>query len=223
MNTSSQRQDYVDGLLQRKSLLIIQAQFQKALEQNDEAVRLFLEAALLEEKIVVHFQQEGRVDDAAISLFSAASCYKSAGHISKAVDLAEKALALNNSVDFAREIQQFLDKCGEASVPVDRRIIYETVQGRANQQIPGKYALNPLVAAFGLSLLSVVVYFVLLFNHDYTNLFAGKEKMFVEVSGMHFLIFAVGSIVMIVLMAAVVKNMRIQRNFPLRNVFSARR
>lgn len=84
-------QTHSSELLQRKSLLIIQAQFQQALGQNGEAAQLFLEAAILEEKIAAHFRQQDDLEDAAISFFSAASCYKNAGEFAKAIASTEEA------------------------------------------------------------------------------------------------------------------------------------
>ncbi len=103
--------------IQRKSLLIVQAQFQQALAQHDEATRLYLEAALLEEKIAAHFKQEHNLDDAAISLFSAASCYKKAGALAKAVALAEDAEAQSGSAEFAAEIRRFIEANKTLSAP----------------------------------------------------------------------------------------------------------
>jgi hypothetical protein len=74
------------------------------LGQHGDAARLFLEAALLEEKIAANFRQQGNTDDAAISLFSAASCYKNAGQIAKAIAMAEEAITLSGSEVFVRKI-----------------------------------------------------------------------------------------------------------------------
>jgi hypothetical protein len=79
MNAVLDNENLAGDLSQRKSLLIIQAQFQQALGQHAEAARLFLEAAVLEEKMADNFRQAGNADDAAISLFSAASCYRKRG------------------------------------------------------------------------------------------------------------------------------------------------
>jgi len=123
MNAISQNQNHAADLLQRKSLLIIQGQFQKALGGHGEAARLFLEAALLEEKIANRFRQEGKPDDAAISLFSAASCYKHAGHLPKALALAEDALTLDLTADFAKEIQEFIYGCKQILMPAAPRTL----------------------------------------------------------------------------------------------------
>jgi len=117
MDPTAQNQNAINDLAQRKSLLIIQAQFQQAFDQRDEATRLFLEAAILEEKMAVHFRQQEDTDDAAISLFSAASCYKNAGQLAKAIALAEEALPLSNSEIFVNEIRQFRDACKPALAP----------------------------------------------------------------------------------------------------------
>ncbi len=131
MNTILQNQNHASDLLQRKSLLIIQAQFQKALGQHGEAARLFLEAAILEEKIAVHFRQQGNTDDAAISLFSAASCYKNAGHFAKAIALAEEAMALPSSGDFVKEVALFRDECRKASTPAGQRTLRGIIRNGA--------------------------------------------------------------------------------------------
>ncbi|MEK7730195.1 MAG: hypothetical protein AAB354_17435 [candidate division KSB1 bacterium] len=103
MNNQNRTQE----LLQRKSLLVIQAQFQQALGRHSEAARLFINAALLEEKIAAHFQQQGEVENAAISLFSAASCYKNAGELSRALALVEAAMTSTNSEVFIKELEPF--------------------------------------------------------------------------------------------------------------------
>ena len=76
MNAISTNKSSVGALSHRKSLLFIQAQFQQAIGQHKEAARLFLEDAGLEERLADGFRQAGTAEDAAISLFSAASCYK---------------------------------------------------------------------------------------------------------------------------------------------------
>jgi tetratricopeptide (TPR) repeat protein len=124
-------QNHIGKLLQRKSLLIIQAQFQQALGQHGEAVPLFLEAAILEEKIAAHFQQQDNLDDAAISLFSAASCYKKVSEFIKAIALAEKAMTLSSSKEFVKEIQQFRDECRKASAPISQRTLRGIVRNGA--------------------------------------------------------------------------------------------
>jgi tetratricopeptide (TPR) repeat protein len=131
METVLQNQNHGSDLLQRKSLLIIQAQFQQAIGQHGEAVRLFLEAALLEEKIADHFQQQGSLDDAAISLFSAASCYKNAGAFAKAITLAEEAMTLTSSGEFVKEIQQFRNDCEKALAPAGQRTLRGIVRNGA--------------------------------------------------------------------------------------------
>lgn len=117
MDSIAQNQNGISDLAQRKSLLIIQAQFQQAFAQREEATRLFLEAAILEEKMAAHFRQQKNADDAAISLFSAASCYKNAGQLAKAIALAEEALPLSSSEIFVNEIRQFRDACNPALAP----------------------------------------------------------------------------------------------------------
>ncbi len=139
-------QNHAGELLQRKSLLIIQAQFQQALGQHSEAARLFLEAALLEEKIAARFQQQGSSDDAAISLFSAASCYKNAGELVKAITLAEQAMVLTRSTEFAKEIEQFRDECKNASPSAGQRTLRGIVRnGTVHPFEPGVLAEGELV------------------------------------------------------------------------------
>lgn len=108
MNTSAQN---TDALTQQKSLLVIQAQFQQATRQQAEAMRLFLEAALLEERLAEGLQQAGHAEDAAISFFSAAGCYKNASRISQALACATTALSLTKTPALAEEIKQFRDEC----------------------------------------------------------------------------------------------------------------
>lgn len=134
-----QPSNHASELLQRKSLLLIQAQFQQAL-------RRYGEAALLEEKIAARFQQQGSSDDAAISLFSAASCYKNAGELGKAITLAEQAMALTGSAEFAKEIKQFRDECKNASLPAGQRTLRGIVRnGAVHPFEPGVLAEGELV------------------------------------------------------------------------------
>lgn len=121
----------LDLQIQRKSLLIVQAQFQQALAQKEEATRLYLEAALLEEKIAAHFQQERNFDDAAISLFSAASCYKKAGALAKALALAKEAVAQSGSAEFVTEIQSFIEANEALSNSAPRRSLRGIVRNGA--------------------------------------------------------------------------------------------
>jgi len=111
MNIISTNENQVGDLSHRKSLLIIQAQFQQAIGQHKEAARLFLEATALEERLADGFRQAGNAEDAAISLFSAASRYKNAGRLTEAVACADAALSLTSAGGFAEEIRQFRDEC----------------------------------------------------------------------------------------------------------------
>ena len=138
-----ENQNHTNDLAQRKSLLIIQAQFQQALGQHGEARRLFLEAALLEEKMAGHFRQRGNADDAALSLFSAASCYKNAGQIAEAIAMAEEAMALSSSEVFVKEIRQFREACRQASAPASQRTLRGIVRNGAI------YPLEPGILADG--------------------------------------------------------------------------
>lgn len=139
-------QNHTSELLQRKSLLLIQAQFQQALGLRGEAMPLFLEAALLEEKIAAHFRQQSNFDDAAISLFSAASCYKNAGEFAKAIALAEEAMNLSSSAEFAKEIQQFRNDCEKALAPAGQRTLRGIVRnGAVYPLVPGVLAEGELV------------------------------------------------------------------------------
>lgn len=131
MDARLQNQNSASDLAQRKSLLIIQAQFQKALGQHGEAARLFLEAGLLEEKIAANYRQAGNAEDAAISFFSAASCYHHAGQLAKAIALAEEAMILSSARDFVEEIRQFRDELKKASTPVEQRTLRGIVRNGA--------------------------------------------------------------------------------------------
>ncbi len=114
MNNLVSNENSTADLISRKSLLIIQAQFQQALGQPAEAARQFLAAALLEERIAKGFRQTGHAEDAAISLFSAASCYKQAGDVAKAIALTDEALTLTQAENFVAEIQAFRAACEQA-------------------------------------------------------------------------------------------------------------
>lgn len=131
MSAKENDENAIRDLRQQKSLSIIQAQFQQSIGQNAEAARLFLEAALLEERLANNYRQTGDSDDAAISLFSAASCYKNAGHFGKAIDLAEEAASLTSSTDFAQEIRQFREQCLSLLTPSGGRTIRGIVRNGA--------------------------------------------------------------------------------------------
>lgn len=131
MNVISTNENSLGDLLQRKSLLIIQAQFQQAIGQRAEAARLFLEAAVLEERLAEDFRQTGNVEDAAISLFSAASCYKNAERAQEAVACAESALSLTRVEGFAEEIRRFLDEFRRPPSPTYQRTLRGIVRNGA--------------------------------------------------------------------------------------------
>lgn len=128
MNTPAQN---TDALTQQKSLLIIQAQFQQAMGQQAEAARVFLEAALLEERLAEGFQQVGRAEDAAISFFSAASCYKNASRISQALACATTALSLTKTPALAEEMKQFREECLSAASSASPRTLRGIVRNGA--------------------------------------------------------------------------------------------
>ena len=131
MNDYSAPENYSGDLSHRKSLLIIQAQFQQALGQHIEAVRLFLEAARLEEKLADGFRQAGKAEDAAISFFSAASCYKNAGRVAEAVACTTTALSLTSAIGFAEEIRRFRDECQPTPSPTGPRTLRGVVRNGA--------------------------------------------------------------------------------------------
>ena len=115
-------ENYRSDLSQRKSLLIIQAQFQQALQQHAEAARLFGEAARLEEELADSYRQAGYSEDSAISLFSAASCYKQAGRMAEALASATQALSCTTMTSLSEEIRQFRDECQPTRPTVPRTL-----------------------------------------------------------------------------------------------------
>ena len=131
MNNFASDESSFGDLISRKSLLIIQAQFQQALGQPAEAMRNFLEAALLEERIAGDFRQTAKTEDAAISLFSAASCYKNIGDLVKAVSLAEEALGLTRSEKLADELRAFRTECEQSLLPMRQHTLRGIVRNGA--------------------------------------------------------------------------------------------
>jgi tetratricopeptide (TPR) repeat protein len=131
MNDNSTQEANHSDLTQRKSLLIIQAQFQQALGQHTEAARLFLDAARLEEQLATLLQDAGDNENAAISLYSAASCYKQAGRVSEAITFATNALSLTTLATFAEEIRQFRDECQQSLKPAGPRTLRGIVRNGA--------------------------------------------------------------------------------------------
>ena len=115
MDMNSNREQNVDALIQQKSLLIVQAQFQQAIGQQAVASHFFLEAAVLEKRLAEKFRQAGNDEDAAISLFSAASCYKNANRITQALACATKALSLSNSKSMTENIELLRGECRAAA------------------------------------------------------------------------------------------------------------
>lgn len=75
----------------------------------------------MKEKIAGRFQQQGDLDDAAISLFSAASCYK----------VVEQALTLTGSEEFVKEMQQFRNDCQRTLAPTGQRTLHGIVRNGA--------------------------------------------------------------------------------------------
>jgi tetratricopeptide (TPR) repeat protein len=131
MNAISTNENPAGDLSQRKSLLIIQAQFQQAIGQHAEAARLFLEAAVLEERLAEGFREAGNAEDAAISLFSAASCYRNAGRLAEAGARAEAALSLTSVAGFAEEIRRFRDECQKTLDSTGQRTLRGIVRNGA--------------------------------------------------------------------------------------------
>ena len=131
MDNNSTQENYHADLIQRKSLLIIQAQFQQAMKQHAEAARLFLDAALLEEKLADSFSQVGRAEDAAISFFSAASCYQQAGRAAEAITCANQAMACTKLASLSEEIRQFRDECQPPPPPPSPRTLRGIVRNGA--------------------------------------------------------------------------------------------
>jgi hypothetical protein len=146
MNTISTNENHDVDLIHRKSLLIIQAQFQQAMGQHAEAARPFLEAAVLEERLANSFRQAGNAEDAAISLFSAASCYKNAGRVTEAIACAEAALSLTGVESLAEELRQFRDECQETIGTTGQRTLRGIVRNGAVYPIePGVLTEGELV------------------------------------------------------------------------------
>ncbi|MEP7342079.1 MAG: hypothetical protein ABI977_30385 [Acidobacteriota bacterium] len=131
MNAISTNEKPAGDLSHRKSLLIIQAQFQQAMGQQAASERLFLEAVVLEERLADGFRQAGNAEDAAISFFSAASCYKNAGRLAEAVVCAETALSLTSAGSLAEEIRRFRDECQKTPGPPDQRTLRGVVRNGA--------------------------------------------------------------------------------------------
>ncbi len=131
MEVTSTQENHSGDLSHRKSLLIIQAQFQQAIGQHAEAARLFLEAALLEERLADGFRQANNAEDAAISLLSAASCDKNAGRMTEAVACAEAALSLTSAGGLAEEIRRFRDECQKTPSPTGQRTLRGIVRNGA--------------------------------------------------------------------------------------------
>ena len=79
------------GLIARKSGLILNARALQDMGKLDEARMRFLKAAEIEEQITA-LLDEANEHDATLNLVSAASCYKMAGNYTKALALFQEAM-----------------------------------------------------------------------------------------------------------------------------------
>jgi len=80
-------------LIARKSGLILDARVLQDMGKIDEARTRFLKAAQIEEQITTLLDKANEHEDATLNLVSAASCYKMAGHYTKAWTLSQEAMA----------------------------------------------------------------------------------------------------------------------------------
>lgn len=83
--------------------------------------------------------------------------------------------------------------------------------------------MNPLIKAFGLSLLNAVAYLILRWHDVYASLFPGKEMNAIKVSGSSFLVIWGLGMLMVVLLAVVAGRLSMPRNLLSRHTFSAKR
>jgi hypothetical protein len=87
----------------RKSNLILQARLLSAQSQPDEAAARFAEAAQVEEQLAQRRAGQGRHDDAAMHLFSAASCWAQAGNFFRAIFLCDDLLGRSGGTERLRQ------------------------------------------------------------------------------------------------------------------------
>ena len=82
----------VQQLIARKSGLILDARALQDIGKFDEARTRFLKAAQIEEQVTDFLDKANEHEDATFNLVSAASCYKMAGHYTKALALFQEAM-----------------------------------------------------------------------------------------------------------------------------------
>jgi hypothetical protein len=83
--------------------------------------------------------------------------------------------------------------------------------------------MNPLIKAFGLSLLNVIAFLFLRLDDVYASLFPGKELKTLDVSGGHFILFWSIGMFMIVLTAIIAGKLSVPKSLSFRKVFSGKR
>jgi hypothetical protein len=99
----------LDTMEARKSNLILEAHIFLSMNQTDSTDDMFAEAAGIEEKLSVVCRAEGLLEKARMHLFSAASCWASAGDFYHAVALAETLLAEPDVPERLRKtVQEFI-------------------------------------------------------------------------------------------------------------------
>lgn len=103
----------VKDLMRKKSNVLSKAEALFEIGMVETTQRLFVTAAAYEERIAALLDTEGQELDAAIHRISAASCYKKAGHLSRAVNLYRAALSGPLHDDTRADVLVLLKRCLE--------------------------------------------------------------------------------------------------------------
>ncbi len=88
---------------QRKSELLLSGRLAKELGQNDEAARLFGEAAELEEALATAYDKQGIPEQVWRHEFSAAGCWSQAGNFMRALELCDRLTGSPDAPSALRE------------------------------------------------------------------------------------------------------------------------
>ncbi|MEM7538856.1 MAG: hypothetical protein AAF639_42255 [Chloroflexota bacterium] len=100
-------------LMRKKSYLLSKAQTLFEIGMAETAQPIFLSAAAYEEQIAVLLDTEKKDLEAAMHRISAASCYKKAGHLGRAISFYRAALSGPLNQDTRLDVLNMIDDCLE--------------------------------------------------------------------------------------------------------------
>ncbi len=98
-------------LMAEKTAVLTKAQALTAMDMPETARPLWLSAASCEERLAPLLEALGHTREAAVHRISAASCYRTAGELNRAVNLYQAALAGPLRKDSQRQVRAILASC----------------------------------------------------------------------------------------------------------------